>query len=233
MQRPTSLPRAFLTLCIVLAIAIVAAFTAQAETGDRPEPTLAVRQQTTDEIPPLPRPIYLYSGSCDDLGEIQWPLNNLTSPDGEDGGSEDADRTEYSFTANVPIAIGSMLSGDFAVNIHESGENIANSIACGNIGGVADSVGTLVIGVREEGGSDVTGIAVLAPSPSDSAMTLVSVFITGTGLGDATGTIGIPPPPVADDNPPVENQPPADDVPIDDGGGDDDDGGDDDGGGDD
>jgi hypothetical protein len=157
------------------------------------------------------------------------------SPDGDDRGSNDADRTEYSFTANVPLTIDQMLSGKYAMNVHESEKSIGNSIACGNIGGVADSVGTLVIGLRQRGGSDVTGIAVLSPSPANSSMSFASVFITGSGLGDAIGTIDPDPAPADDANPPVADAPPVNDSPPgtdpppDDG----DDGGDDDGGDDD
>ncbi len=164
-------------------------------------------------MPPLPRPVYLYAGSCDDLGEIQWPLNSLMSPEGEDGGSSDTDRTEYSFTANVPISTELMLVGEYAINVHASGEDLDNVIACGNIGGVADSVGTLVIGLREQNGSDVTGIAVLSPSPADAAMTYVSAFIAGAGLGDAIGTIGQAPPPADSTDPTVDAAPPAEDPP--------------------
>jgi hypothetical protein len=72
-----------------------------------------------------------------------------------------------------------------------------------------------VIGLRQHRGSGVTGIAVLAPSPVDSAMTLVSVFITGARLGDETGTIGptaVPAP--ADQGVPSGDVPPVDQVPV-------------------
>jgi hypothetical protein len=142
------------------------------------------------------------------MGDVLWPLNNLISPDGDDGGSDDADRTEYSFTANVPLTVTQMLAGEYAINVHESGENFENSLSCGNIGGVPDGVGTLVIGLREQRRSGVTGIAVLSPSPADASMTFISVFISGQSLGNAIGTIGVTPPPVADDVPPVVDNPP-------------------------
>jgi hypothetical protein len=163
------------------------------------------------------------------------------SPEGEDGGSNDSDRTEYSFTANVPLTIDQMLAGDFAINVHESDESLDNSIACGNIGGVADAVGQLVVGIREEGGSDVTGIVVMSPSPANSTMTYVSAFITGVGLGDAIGTIGQEAPSAELTSAPVDGAPPADDPPpstdpppvVNPPPGDDDEGDDDDGAGDD
>ncbi len=173
---------------------------------DRSADARAIQVDST--IPPVPRPIYIYAGACGELGEVAWPLNNLTSPDGSAAGSDDADRTEYSFTSNVPLTIDALLAGSFAINIHESSENPDQMLACGNVGGVPDAVGTLVLGLRIQGDLDVTGIAVLSPSPSDLSRTLVSVFITGSALGDQTGTIkpestAIPDLPVVDNtNPP-------------------------------
>jgi hypothetical protein len=140
-------------------------------------------------IPPVPRPLFIYSGECGDLADVAWPLNELTSPDGTAAGSTDADRTEYSFTANVPLTIDALLAGAYAINVHESADKSDVTLACGNIGGVPDAVGTLVVGLRLMGELDVTGIAVLSPSPSDASRTLISVFITGSALGHETGTL--------------------------------------------
>jgi hypothetical protein len=151
----------------------------------------AALAQTSEAIPPVPRPLHLYSGRCGELGAIEWPLNVLVSPNGEDRGSGARDRTEYSFTANIPVSIDAMLAGNFAINVHHSSDNMELSLSCGNIGGVTDSLGSLVIGLRRQGGTDITGIAVLSPSPVDPAFTYASVFITGGDLGDDVGTIGV------------------------------------------
>ncbi len=197
-------------------------------------PTGVHAQDAPSVFDPVPRPAYIYSGSCGDLGEVQWPLNSLVSPDGTRGGTGDGDRTEYAFTANVPISISTMLGGEFAINIHESGDNFEQSISCGNVTGVADSVGTLVVGLREVDGNGISGIVVLSPSPGDASMTYASIFITGEALGDEIGTIGVEAPVVIDpvetdpviDSPPVNPDPPVGDDDDDDGG-DDDDGDDD------
>ncbi|MDQ2683987.1 MAG: hypothetical protein M3Y37_10720, partial [Chloroflexota bacterium] len=187
---------------------------------------------------PVPRPAYLYAGTCDAPGAIQWPLNSLVSPGGEPGGAEDRDRTEYSFTGNVPLGIDLMLTGEYMIAVHESGENPDRVLVCGNIGGVADSAGTLVVGLRQASEVEAAGVAVLSPSPANPTMTLISVFVSGPGLGDEVGTIGIPPVATADpgvpdtDSPPVDTQPePVNPDPGDDD--DDDDDGDDDDGDDD
>ncbi|HRA46447.1 MAG TPA: hypothetical protein PK819_00085 [Thermomicrobiales bacterium] len=129
------------------------------------------------------RPAVIMMGSCEAPGDIAWPLNDLTSPPGGAVGSIDADRTEYSFTANVPFALGDLMSSPHAVQVQESAEQPEAILACGNIGGIQDGLGTLVIGLRWQVGLDISGIAVLSPSPADHTRTLISVFITGSALG--------------------------------------------------
>jgi hypothetical protein len=234
MSRRNAIGRFLLAVGLGLATALAAVTTSFADVGFGQRASGTVLQQDDEIIQPLPRPIYVYAGVCGELGDIQWPLNNLTSPDGERGGPEDADRTEYSFTANVPLTIDKMLDGEYAINVHESGDEFDSTLVCGNIGGVPDGVGTLVVGLREHADSGVTGIAVLSPSPSNPAMTYASVFISGEALGDEIGTIGVTPPASAEDTPPVSADPPVDTAPPpggdDDDDGDDDDGDDDDGG---
>jgi hypothetical protein len=65
-------------------------------------PLVSLMVQTDETIPPLPRPAYIYAGRCGELGEIQWPLNPLVAPNGDARGSGAVDRTENSYTANVP-----------------------------------------------------------------------------------------------------------------------------------
>lgn len=152
-------------------------------------PAGARSESAEASIPQAPRPISIYSGQCSGLADVVWPLNALTSPDGTAAGVEDADRTEYSFTANVPLTIDSLLTGQYAINVLKSEDDPTTSIACGNVGGVPDSLGTLVLGLRVQGDWNVTGIAVLSPSPSDPTRTLISVFITGSDLGTWVGKV--------------------------------------------
>ena len=209
--------RFLLPLGLALMLAVVAVTSTVARSRVQSGSGTTSGRDADGAIPPVPRPVRVYAGSCGTLSDVVWPLNDLVSPDGQDGGSKDADRTEYSFTANLPMTIAAMLSGSYAIDVHESQDALDHSLTCGNVGGVPDAVGTLVIGLRNQDGTDITGIAVLSPSPSDPGMTFVSVFISGGGLGDAIGTIGVNPP-VAN-NPPVDNNTPpvVDNPPVDDG----------------
>ena len=129
----------------------------------------------------VPRPIHIHSGSCDELGDVVAPLVDLTAPEGDRVGQRRADLAETSFT-NVPLPLDAILGADHAINAHLSAEEIGTYIACGNIGGVLDANGSLVIGLSEDSNSGYTGIAFLQPA-ADGVSTNVSVFIAQTQGG--------------------------------------------------
>jgi hypothetical protein len=122
------------------------------------------------------RPAHIHSGNCVELGDVVVPLTDLTRPVGDDVGQVDrATSAESSFTT-VPMTLDAILGADHAINVHLSAERIDTYIACGELGGIVDATGTLVVGLREESDSGYTGIAFLSPG-ADGASTDVSVFI--------------------------------------------------------
>jgi hypothetical protein len=122
------------------------------------------------------RPAHIHSGNCMELGDVVVPLTDLTAPISESvGQAESATTGESSFTT-VPMTLDAILGADHAINVHLSAERIDTYIACGELGGVVDSSGSLVVGLREESNSGYTGIAFLSPG-ADGASTDVSVFI--------------------------------------------------------
>lgn len=124
----------------------------------------------------IPRPVHIHSGDCVNLGDVVVPLTDLTAPVGEGAGqAEEASQAESSFT-NVPMALDAILAADHAINVHISAEEIGTYIACGEIGGIFDVNGSLIVGLREDSDSGYTGIAFLSPGV-DGASTDVSVFI--------------------------------------------------------
>ena len=138
----------------------------------------AVAQDATpvaQQVSPA-RPAHIHSGNCVELDDVVVPLNDLTAPvSGAVGQADRATPAESSFTT-VPMALDAILGADHAINVHLSAARIDTYIACGEIGGVVDPSGTLVIGLREESDSGYTGIAFLSPGP-DGASTDVTVFI--------------------------------------------------------
>ncbi|MEA2511616.1 MAG: hypothetical protein QOJ59_1103 [Thermomicrobiales bacterium] len=135
------------------------------------------------------RPAHIHTGTCPEIGDVVQPLTNLTAPEGDTVGQETALQAEYSYTL-VPLSLDAILAEDHAINVHESMENIGNYIACGDIGGVVDANGQLVVGLAEVNDSGFTGIAFLAPNADDPNSTDVSTFIAPTGAGGGGGTTG-------------------------------------------
>ncbi|MBA3449577.1 MAG: hypothetical protein H0T18_00025 [Chloroflexia bacterium] len=66
-------------------------------------------------------PVHIHFGACDDLGEVAAPLTDID----EMGKSE----------TTVDLTFDELTSGEYAINAHESAENIANYVACGDITG--------------------------------------------------------------------------------------------------
>ena len=122
------------------------------------------------------RPAHIHSGNCTELGDVVVPLTDLTAPVSEGVGQADRATTAESSFSIVPVTFDAILGADHAINVHLSAERIDTYIACGELGGVIDITGTLVVGLREESDSGYTGIAFLSPA-ADGASTNVSVFI--------------------------------------------------------
>src|SRR5262245_29484815 len=88
-------------------------------------------------------PAHIHSGTCAQLGDVVYPLNDVggammdangTSMAGMEMGAADAIPVDVSVTT-VQTDLNALVGGAFAINVHESAENIGNYIACGNIGG--------------------------------------------------------------------------------------------------
>ena len=141
----------------------------------------AMAQEATPVATPVAaaavaRPVHIHSGDCVELGDVIVPLNDLTAPVGTGAGQADeATQAESSFTV-VPMTLDAILGADHAINVHLSAEEIGTYIACGELGGVTDVNGSLIVGLREQNASGYTGIAFLSPG-LDGASTEVSVFV--------------------------------------------------------
>jgi plastocyanin len=137
-------------------------------------------------------PAHIHSGTCTELGDVVYPLNNVgsemldatgTPVAGTTTGASDAIAVDASMTTvNAPL---SDLTGEaYAINVHESAENIGNYIACGNIGGMVFG-SDLAIGLGELNESGYSGIATL--HDNGDGTTTVSVFLTEEYGDDMSG----------------------------------------------
>ncbi len=137
------------------------------------------------------RPIHIHTGTCDELGDVVYPLNPVEKTEGITEGNADATSVETSVTT-VDVALADLLAEDFAINAHLSDDQIGTYIACGEIGGAPLPDGAIAIGLREQNGSGFAGIAYLAPAADNVAQTTVSIFLA-ENLTGAEATPGATP----------------------------------------
>jgi hypothetical protein len=143
---------------------------------------------TPTPMPVIGRPIHIHAGTCANLETSpRYNLTDLTTPDALADGFPDATVAESSFTI-VNVSLDELLEGDYALNAHPSHEEMRPFVACGEIGGPQRADGSVVVGIREQNGSGLTGIAFLRPDPSDPDQTQVSVFLA-PGLAEEDPTL--------------------------------------------
>ncbi|MBA2759589.1 MAG: cupredoxin family copper-binding protein [Chloroflexia bacterium] len=117
----------------------------------------AVMTGSAQDTAPLAHPTHIHEGTCEELDpNPAYPLTDVASvaPDAPVGAVEVSDTT-------VDVTIDDLLASPHAINAHESAENAATYIACGNIeGAVVDD--RLIIGLGEQNDSGYAGVAVLS-----------------------------------------------------------------------
>ncbi len=132
------------------------------------------------------RPAWIATGGCGaGAGDDEVAsLSPVAPAAGELLGQVAAAATERSFTV-VEIPLDDILAEDHAIVVAAAEAEDA-LVACGEIGGALTDDGNLVVGLREQNGSGLTGIALLAPSVADPATTDVSVYLAA-GLAPTGG----------------------------------------------
>src|SRR5215203_947923 len=140
-----------------------------------------------------PHLAHIHEGTCDDLNpEPEYPLNDVSADFNDDDGSLAGDSVgsvdpTAEITGSVTVIDGLTLddiTGDepYAVNLHESAENAANYIACGNVAGTLIDENTLVVALAELNDSGHSGIAVLTNIDGGVRVTL---YVTEASEDDA------------------------------------------------
>jgi hypothetical protein len=130
-------------------------------------------------------PAHIHEGTCDTLGSVVYPLTDVGLAPAADGATSEpmmmhASEVLTSVTV-VDVSLDDLLAGEFAINVHESAENIQNYVACGEIVGVirmhqhSDAPPGLVIPLRELNESDFAGVAWL--EPTSDTQTTVTIFL--------------------------------------------------------
>jgi len=153
-------------------------------------------------------PVHIHSGSCDALGDVVYPLNDITvysitnafsfGPVGTPTASEMATPlpgisitktipTLFSFT-HIDADVSEFIGGGFAINAHESADNIQNYIACGDIppciGIACPAVTGVTVDLAPLNDSGYFGVARIEAAPNGGSN--VSVFLFDVDLASAS-----------------------------------------------
>lgn len=160
---------------------------------------LAGAQDSGTPIPEddVPRPAHIHSGTCEELGDVVYPLGDLTgvtiqgspvaSPIVESPASPEVVQGEVVIESitDVDASLDDILAAEHAVNVHASAENIDVYIACGNITGEPTD-GMLQLDVEEQNDSGFAGVAIL----EDNGDGTTTVTVT---LRDASAPVSATP----------------------------------------
>ena len=140
-----------------------------------------------------PHPAHIHSGTCEELGEVVYPLQEVTgvliSPEASPVPTQAVDvvasppaemsnEVAAESITTVDVSLDDLLASEHAINVHESPENIQNYIACGNVTGEATD-GELRIELMELNESGFSGNAVLVDN--DDGTTTVTVTLVEAG----------------------------------------------------
>ncbi|MDQ4044642.1 MAG: hypothetical protein M3173_04235 [Chloroflexota bacterium] len=150
-------------------------------------------QEATPEAD-LPRahPAHIHSGTCEELGDVVYPLEDVTGealegtpeaspvPADQAGASDVLARSQ----STVETTLDDLLAEEHAINVHESAENIDTYIACGNVEGEPDEDGSLIVQLHELNESGVQGQAVL--TEDNGTVTVTVTLVDAEGATTAT-----------------------------------------------
>jgi hypothetical protein len=155
----------------VAAVTALATLTLLVPTGSAQTPEAATGS--------VAHPVHVHSGTCAELGDVVYPLNDLAAPAGDFTGPDSA--VSVTLSENIVDApLQEIIDGGHAINVHLSNEEIGTYIACGDIGGVitTDEGGRqeMMIGLAEQNDSGYAGTVWIGPS-ADGTQTEFSVIL--------------------------------------------------------
>jgi plastocyanin len=137
-------------------------------------------------------PAHIHLGTCDELDpNPTFPLTDVALASTESRTeTEGGIPVERSVTA-VDAPLEDLRGSGYAINIHQSVEDIGTYIACGNLDGVIDENGALVVGLRELNDSGHSGLAILGEQDGQTAVTIyLAEGLSGTAAQSASAATG-------------------------------------------
>jgi hypothetical protein len=135
-------------------------------------------------------PAHIHAGTCDTLGDVVFPLNDvgtgdsaatpMATPDLALASTPDPNASLQS-TTMVAAAIDDVMGAEHAINVHLSAEQMDVYIACGDVtGDVTD--GVLTVDLQELNGSGVSGQATLTDNGDGTITVEIHLMQGGTGM---------------------------------------------------
>jgi hypothetical protein len=167
-------PRALGRSSRVAAVTALAAFTLLVPAGLAQTPVSEA--DTADEA----HPAHIHSGTCDELGDVVYPLADVVTMTGEEMGTG-GHPVKVSEVNHVDAPLQDLIDGEYAINVHKSADEIDVYIACGNIAGVVHERENgegmeIVIGLGELNDSGHVGIAWLGDDGEGGTNVSVSLI---------------------------------------------------------
>ncbi len=169
----------------------------------------------TPEADDASHPAHIHSGSCDELGDVVFPLENVSAADslatpetdeadvldlvstpedamsspeaGMDAMHDGMNAMEGTLMSvtTVDVSLDDILAAEHAINVHESAENIQNYVACGDLTGTPDN-GELVVTLDELNDSGLSGEATLTDNGDGTTTVEISLDHDDMGTPEAT-----------------------------------------------
>lgn len=148
-----------------------------AQATQRPEPVDPIVPAPAEDQEQDPDHIAtLVAGTCADPGDPVAAPIALVAPAGDPIGLPTALIAETGGGA-LPLPLDDLFAAPHAIVVIAAGGTPAPTLACGDLGSVADEDGVAVIGLAPAGDSGLAGIAYLTTDPANPAQTLASVFV--------------------------------------------------------
>ena len=140
----------------------------------------------------VPRPAHIHAGTCEELGDVVYPLTNVASASNTPGtpvaspAADDVpDAPLIASITDVDASLEDLLASEHAINVHASEENIQTYIACGNITG-DPTAGELTVELNELNDSGYMGFATLLDLGDGTTEVAVALQQMDVGTPEAT-----------------------------------------------